>query len=765
MKKFTLFSLVMLSAALAFTSCSKELDPGQVRTKEVAVSLATRLPSAPQSRAVTEQVADIEGYHLRYILEIWTSGDKPELYKRIVKEADADKTTSFDVTLLSGRTFDFLLWADYAEDGGNEDMHYTTVNGLKEVSRSEKTYITDEQHDYGLAATRDAFSAHKQVTADAPINETITLTRAVAQLNIFTTDYEQVEESFRPVYTGLTITTAADFNVLTGTSFGSATSDLRSYVAVKTEKEGTTPDKNKVFTGYYFTSSEGKNVVDMDVHFYRADNSEVVTYNMTNIPLQQNYRTNVTGALLTQTGTLHVETEAAFAGDDIETTEPKDTPTETGLYYSLDGEDWTKWETADMPEGTYSSFAALSVGGQKLTQNHLTAIKDRNLEVIDLSKAIFERNTMFNNSFENSTALRSFIFPENITYMPAYFFKGCSNLVSVGLTDAMTYIGAGGFQNCTSLTEVTLPESVTTLRTMAFRGCTNLRTVNLSNITTYERLLFDGCEHLEIQNVTFPDDMTAIPDQIFANCKSIRAVTFPPQLETIGYNAFSGCSGITEINLPQSVTSIEYGAFAGTSISSIVLPNAVTVLSPRMFKQCEQLTSATFSNDITSIGSETFRWTALESITIPGTVSTVEQVAFADMPNLKTAVIEDGEAPLTFGLGFFYQDEALTSVTFPSNTAAFNNRVLLGCYNLETITCKAMKAPAVKFEDFGMINEDHGRNYLAGLNVPDGQKKLIVPTGATGYEDDLQEDGTENYWKTVLLNPDKCGYTIEYRDL
>ena len=765
MKKFTLFSWALLSAVLAFTSCSKELDPGTSPDKEVTVSLATRLPSAPQSRAVTEQVADIEGYHLRYILEIWTSGNKPELYKRIVKEANADKTISFDVSLLSGRTFDFLLWADYAEDGGNEDMHYTTVNGLKEVSRSEKTYITDEQHDYKLAATRDAFSAHKQVTADAPINETITLTRAVAQLNIFTTDYDQLEESFRPAYTGLTITTAADFNVLTGTSFGSATSDLRSYVAVKTEKEGTTPDKNKVFTGYYFTSSEGKNVVDMDVHFYRADNSEVVTYNMTNIPLQQNYRTNVTGALLTQTGTLHVETEAAFAGDDIETTEPKDMPTETGLYYSLDGKAWTKWETVDMPEGTYSSFAALSVGGTKLTQNHLTSIKNRNLEVIDLSKAIFERNTMLNNSFENSTALRSFIFPENITYMPAYFFKGCSNLASVGLTDAMTYIGAGGFQNCTSLTEITLPESVTTLRAMAFRGCTNLRTVNLSNITTYERLLFEGCEHLEIQNVTFPDDMTAIPDQIFANCKSIRAVTFPTQLETIGYNAFSGCSGITEINLPGSVTSIDYGAFAGTSISSIVLPNAVTVLSPRIFKQCEQLTSATFSNDITSIGSETFRWTALESISIPGTVSTVEQVAFADMPNLKTAVIEDGEAPLTFGLGFFYQDEALTSVTFPSNTAAFNNSVLLGCYNLETITCKAMKAPAVKFEDFGMINEDHGRNYLAGLNVPDGQKKLIVPTGATGYEDDLQEDGTENYWKTVLLNPDKCGYTIEYRDL
>ena len=44
-----------------------------------------------------------------------------------------------------------------------------------------------------------------------------------------------------------------------------------------------------------------------------------------------------------------------------------------------------------MPEGSYSSFAALSVGGQKLTQNHLTAIKERDLEVIDLSKAVYEK--------------------------------------------------------------------------------------------------------------------------------------------------------------------------------------------------------------------------------------------------------------------------------------------------------------------------------------------------------------------------------------
>ena len=100
-----------------------------------------------------------------------------------------------------------------------------------------------------------------------------------------------------------------------------------------------------------------------------------------------------------------------------------------------------------------------------------------------------------------------------------------------------------------------------------------------------------------------------------------------------------------------------------TVLTSITLPDILKSIESAAFKNCKNLKSVIFADNITSIGSETFRSTALESITIPGTVSTVEQVAFADMPNLETAVIKDGEAPLKFGLGFFYQDETLTSVT------------------------------------------------------------------------------------------------------
>lgn len=136
-------------------------------------------------------------------------------------------------------------------------------------------------------------------------------------------------------------------------------------------------------------------------------------------------------------------------------------------------------------------------------------------------------------------------------------------------------------------------------------------------------------------------------------------------------------------------------------------------------------------------------------------------VIFANMPNLKSAVIEEGINPLTFALGCFYDSKVLESVTFPSNTKAFDNRVLWGCDKLSEIKCKAMQAPTVKFEDFGTIIG--GQVFLTGRNVV-GEKVLYVPQGATGYESDTQADGSENYWKTVLLNPKKCGYTIKYID-
>lgn len=66
------------------------------------------------------------------------------------------------------------------------------------------------------------------------------------------------------------------------------------------------------------------------------------------------------------------------------------------------------------------------------------------------------------------------------------------------------------------------------------------------------------------------------------------------------------------------------------------------------------------------------------------------------------------------------------------------------------MTCYALSAPTVAATTFGNTATTY-----AGLSVT-GPKTLHVPTGATGYE--------ESYWRSNLLNPAKCGFTISYED-
>lgn len=766
MKTIRLLQVAMLSAIVALTSCNKDELSGSSSEKEVTVTLSTQLPSpTAKTRAINEEIADIDGFHLRYIMEVWTKETAPKLYKKEVVAANGQNQAQFNVSLLNGREFDILLWADYARDGYDDDLHYNTgsESGLKAVTRSNPTTNTpyvDEEKDYKLAPTRDAFFAHVAVTASADVTENITLKRAVSQLNIYTTDYEAVPEGFKPASTKVTISSASSFNVLGGSSFGSA--DWTTVVAINPTAADS---KNNVFTGYYFTSAKGKNIVNFDANFSDALGGAITTYSMSNIPIQQNYRTKITGALLAKQGAITVETEAAYDGNHDDNT-PITPPTEDGIWYSADGGAWAKWNTTIsdatpvMPEGSYTSFVVKTIGdNNKINLNHLKAIAAKNVEVVDLGNATY-KDTYLYAAFNGNKALRSIILPKNITTISGYGFKNCSNLTNVVLQEGLTKFDIGVFQFCTGLTKLVLPESVTTFANAVFDGCENLETINIPRgAENYGESVFRNCKKLSI-DVVLPTAMKKVPNNLFFNCANLRSVKLPEGLETIGYAAFSGVE-LTEIVIPAGVIKIEAGAFMNATISSIVLPERIDAILGQTFKGCDLLKSITIPRNVTSIGQEAFRKSGLESVTIPKEIATLGTVIFADMPNLKTAVIEEGENQLTFGLGFFYQSRGLESVTFPSNTKAFDNRVLWGCDKLSAIKCKAMQAPSVKFEDFGTIMGS--QVFLTGLKVVD-QKVLYVPEGATGYESETQADGSENYWKTVLLNPQKCGYTIQYVD-
>jgi hypothetical protein len=82
----------------------------------------------------------------------------------------------------------------------------------------------------------------------------------------------------------------------------------------------------------------------------------------------------------------------------------------------------------------------------------------------------------------------------------------------------------------------------------------------------------------------------AISGRMFHEC-SITSVMIPNSVTLIEESAFSGCTGLTSVTIPNSVTSIGDWAFYGCSrLTSVTIGNSVTSIGERAFYGCSGLT-------------------------------------------------------------------------------------------------------------------------------------------------------------------------------
>lgn len=79
-------------------------------------------------------------------------------------------------------------------------------------------------------------------------------------------------------------------------------------------------------------------------------------------------------------------------------------------------------------------------------------------------------------------------------------------------------------------------------------------------------------------------------DCAFYNCSSLTSITIPNSVTIIGNRAFEDCSGLTSVTIGNSVTSIGERAFYNCSkLTSITLPNSVMSVGMYAFQGCNKL--------------------------------------------------------------------------------------------------------------------------------------------------------------------------------
>lgn len=294
MRKLVLNLILAAAAVIAFSSCQKE--EGTAGGGELQ-QITVKLPAMPQTRAAIADYGSGSNVN-RCIMQIYREGQP---YGPQQVSAIADKQATFNLRLVPSQVYDFVFWADCATADGSgnfTDKSYVTSNLAAITVNGAYRGNNDEMDAF--------FCTLEDYKVEGPFTEELTLKRPFGMLNIKTNDLASISaENLKPTavkvaFAGIPVS----FNALTGE-------------AGDVKKVEYTADIINAATGeltvdYIWAAEDEAALADFSVEFLNNTTSITVNDNFKSVPIRRNYKTNVSGNLLTKEGNFEVTVNPAF---------------------------------------------------------------------------------------------------------------------------------------------------------------------------------------------------------------------------------------------------------------------------------------------------------------------------------------------------------------------------------------------------------------------------------------------------------------------
>ena len=330
MKQRNLLFASAATLALAFSACSDDLTV--VNSPDGETVFTAQLPDGINSRAFNDgEKAKV----LKYA--VYEAGKKTVIYSSDQEDAPAatynDMKFTLSLPLVNGQTYDLVFWAETEEWGEGATSPYTFTPSDQTIKISYDGIKCNDE-------SRDAFfTSVTGFTVTGASQQSVKLYRPFAQLNIGTNDLEAakraniepgtVQVAVKDIYNTLNLFSGEASNVENvvfdyaelpeNETFPVEATPAYDYLAMNYLLTGEVPYDSDV-------NNAQKETKDVTISIMDKNKKEVNKFNLSAVPFQRNYRTNIYGALLTSTIDYTIEVKPGFnePDNDNEVKEPQE---------------------------------------------------------------------------------------------------------------------------------------------------------------------------------------------------------------------------------------------------------------------------------------------------------------------------------------------------------------------------------------------------------------------------------------------------------
>ena len=260
------------------------------------------------------------------------------------------------------------------------------------------------------------------------------------------------------------------------------------------------------------------------------------------------------------------------------------------------------------------------------------------------------------------------------------------------------------FSGKTQLQKVTVPAAVKALPENMFKDCTSLNAVTFASGSQLQTIGKWAFMSTAVAAIEIPEGVTELPDGVFKNCLSLTEITLPSNLVSVGGGCFYNCKALTTVNVCADNLTIADRAFY--SCESLETINSANPLQ--------------LSSDISKLGMEFEGCKSLKAVSVAGGM--IGSFAFDGCESLVSVGIAEGVK--TIGEYAFDGCTSLKRILLPASLQEIKHETFRNVV-FEGITCLAVTPPSIRDNTF--------TDYSAHLCVP--AESMAAYAAATGWKE------------------------------